>query len=137
MSYCNDEWISDYNYDAIANYRALNPDIVDDRIKQQVLVISGTIFPNSSVSINKAFPIEALADLPNFGSYKIQLVSSNTTTLAEINFAPLEIDHSDQKHFLVSIPISNSQLSDLTLIRIIDSSNTVVAERNFIDLQSQ
>ena len=130
MTYCNDEWVSDYNYDAVAKYRSPSADFIDNRVQQLVLMVSGSISPSGQATLNPSFSFEALADLPNFGAYTVQLISSSNDLLATMNFDSMEIDHSDERHFLVNVPVTQALLSDLKTVQVLDSNGNIIAERS-------
>lgn len=130
MSYCGVDWSSDYNYDAIANYRSTGANFSNDRVKQLVLMVNGSIISNGQAILNPSFSLEALSDSLNIGDYTVQLLSATNVLLAETKFDTEEIDHSDERHFFVNVPITSDILSSLTSIRILDSNGNIIAERN-------
>lgn len=69
MSYCSNEWISDYNYNAILNYRAANPMVTSARIVAPAqsaarnLLVWGRI-EGGRLVLEPAFEVDAPPSLP-------------------------------------------------------------------------
>jgi hypothetical protein len=72
MSYCSNEWISDYNYKAILNYRTANPMVTSARFvapapsAQRNLLVWGRI-EGGTLVLEPAFEVDAPPSLPTRG----------------------------------------------------------------------
>ena len=130
MTYCPDEWISDYNYEQVAMYRAANPDLSQNTGEQLILAVSGTIDSNDVVSLRPAYTLSAFSDLSS-GPYKLQLLSSTSNILQEIQFTTVEIADFGEElaAFFVNVPVTEQILNNLSTIHVIDLNNNILAIR--------
>lgn len=94
MSYCNNQWVSDYTYTGMYNYMMALQDAPAD--PQQVvagdwLVLHGSIVPdNNSAAIQNLSRVDSNANAPALiaGDYLIRLLDSNNATLTDYAFTP-------------------------------------------------
>ena len=110
MGYCNDEWISDYTYRAVMQYRSSGADVasaVGEAI-QPSLIVWGRI-ENGQPVLEPAFQATTRPSLPkSAGPYRIEARSSDGARVFSLDFAPLEIadDPNGGKHFAFAVPLT-------------------------------
>ena len=118
MSYCYD-WISDYTYQAIIDFRSGIPAAAEQRAAPaQTLLVSGTV-TGSAVTLSPSYLIETPPVVPDgVGPYAIEGFDVNGRSLFRYAFSPKEIDHNpDESHFTFAIPVSNATRDALVSIR--------------------
>lgn len=79
MSYCDPQWISDYNYEAIQRYLEQNPPSatsVLSQLSQTVLLIGGKI-RGSLVTLEPILRLQAAPSSPEAGPYRLRLQTSS------------------------------------------------------------
>jgi hypothetical protein len=107
MSYCNNQWISDYTYEAIYNYMIAHPSLAasDNVLTPQVgdfLAVSGAILPGSDkAGFGLVKRMDAVNDMPTItpGDYSLLLLGAGDTLLAEHAFTPEAQPETDQLNF--------------------------------------
>ena len=123
MSYCDPSWISDYNYNAILNFRASNPmpppAFVGAASSARGLLVWGRIEQGRLV-LEPGFEVDAPARLPErSGPHRIEGLGPSGEVLFSLSFSGDRIadaaDPNDQS-FAFVVPVS--QLRGLALNRI-------------------
>ncbi|MEO7521821.1 MAG: Ig-like domain-containing protein [Gemmatimonas sp.] len=136
MSYCYD-WISDYTYQGIVNFRSAIPasPSVGASPRQTVLVF-GTISPStispstispSTVSLQPAFFVETVPVLPDgTGPYTLEGLDAKGEVLFRHAFSAKDVDHgSGEQQFTFAIPVSDVMREALVGLRINSRGRTV------------
>ncbi len=108
MGYCDDEWISDYTYNAVMTYRSTESSIAGmAEVIQPGLLVWGRIEGGRAV-LEPAFRITARPSLPRRpGPYHIEGRGPDGGRLFALDFAPLEVadDPNGAKHFAFVVPL--------------------------------
>jgi hypothetical protein len=106
MSYCGNQWISDYTYEGMYSFMITHPPLVErmasagfamPRIAGDYLSVYGTIFPSSTTAIlDRVRHLTDVANIPAItpGDYSIRLVGTGGT-LADYAFTPEVVPGSD------------------------------------------
>ena len=104
MSYCDNNWVSDYNYLRVKNYRASLA--AASSMSEQIALISGTI-DGASVSLEPVMTAVAIpdADSPG-GRYAVEAVASDGRVLFRRRFNATEVADGkpNQRIFVVAVP---------------------------------
>jgi hypothetical protein len=126
MSYCYD-WISDYTYHGMIDFRAGVPAAAAEAPTQAVL-ISGNI-TSDAVHLSPSFIIETPPVVPtNSGPYLLEGLDASGNTLFQYRFTANAIDHAaDVTHFTFAIPLSDATRDALVTIRASGPSRTTAA----------
>jgi len=83
MSYCNPDWISDYNYEALYAWESASPSIAMDNSQTgESLLVTGTLLPDGSVDLLPTFKLEIPASPPTSGPYSLELFDAAGEILA-------------------------------------------------------
>lgn len=104
MSYCANQWLSDYTYEAIYNHMRNNPSLTAATAPQggEFLAVTGIINPtNNSAAFGSVQRLESVVNRPPLtaGDYAIRLLDAQGSTLAEYAFTPSEPDDGDHMSF--------------------------------------
>ena len=122
MSYCRPQWISDYNYTIVMNYRVSFPDIVSaaSRMTEPVLMVWGHMRGGQMV-LEPAFEFMGHAALPEGrGAYTLEALDANGGTLYASAFEGHEVadEPGGGRGFVFAIPVSRFDVSQLAELRI-------------------
>ncbi len=99
MSYCSNQWISDYTYTGMFNYMTAHPsqvaaDQMNDPQVGDFLLVAGSIDPaNAAADFSMVRRLNNVVNVPALvpGAYKIRLLNAANGTLAEYAFTPSPI----------------------------------------------
>lgn len=101
MSYCNNQWLSDYTYTGMYNNMIANPSLVAVSAQSMgtagdFLVLSGVINPEANTA-GFAFVrrLDNVINVPPLtpGAYSLRLVDGQNAPLADYPFTPEEVEH--------------------------------------------
>ncbi len=85
MSYCSNNWISDYNYNAIFTYRQANPFVASAAARPGLLVWGRIV--NGSVVLEPAYEVVAPPSLPTrTGRQRLELTGDAGESLVSLSF---------------------------------------------------
>lgn len=85
MSYCSNNWISDYNYNAIFTYRQANPFVVSAAARPGLLVWGRIV--NGAVVLEPAYDVVAPPSLPTrTGRHRLELTGDAGESLVSLSF---------------------------------------------------
>jgi hypothetical protein len=109
MGYCNSEWISDYNYNAVMSYRSTESAFVSGMREaiQPGLLVWGRIVGGRAV-LEPAFRVTARPSLPRRpGPYRLEARAADGERIFSLDFAPREVadDPRGAKHFTFVVPL--------------------------------
>jgi hypothetical protein len=112
MGYCNNTWISDYNYKKVMEYMAANPFSTAAMFAQNAprpgVLVWGRIVAGNLI-LEPAFDVVAPASLPTApGANRLQLFGPLNEPLIELTFdgdRPADIVDATQQHFAFVIPL--------------------------------
>jgi CARDB len=108
MGYCSNEWISDYTYVGVMNWRAAESfSRPGSAVVQSGMLVWGRIEDGRAV-LEPAVRVTARPTLPSRpGPYRLEGRSENGAKLFDLEFAPLETaDHpAAAKHFAFVVPM--------------------------------
>lgn len=122
MGYCDNEWISDYTYLGVLQYRAAEPGVAGamGAAVQPTLVVWGRVEEGRLV-LEPAFQAVTRPALPTRGgAYRVEGLAADGSRLFGLSFAPVPVadDRRDAAHFVFAVPLSPERagrLASLTL----------------------
>lgn len=122
MGYCDNEWISNYTYTAVMNYRSAQPDVAASfaEAMQPCLLVSGRIVDGQPV-LEPAFQIVTRPAVPTrAGPYEVEGRAADGSRLFGISFTPLEVadDPLGGEHFAFAVPLQPDRAARLDAIRL-------------------
>jgi hypothetical protein len=122
MGYCSNEWISDYTYTGVLNYRATETDVAAGfaQAMQPCLLVWGRIV-NGEPVLEPAFQIVTRPSLPRrAGAYRIAATAADGSRLFELGFTPVPVadDPRADAHFAFAIPLPPERAARLDRVRL-------------------
>jgi hypothetical protein len=134
MGYCDNNWISDYNWSAVLQYRGTAPSYAPRTMASvatvspaaDALLVWGRIV-DGRISLEPAFRVRSPAANAVTGTHRVELLDQNGAALQTVSFTAERVDHitdRDERHFAVVVPWSASLESRLTTIRVRDARST-------------
>lgn len=130
MSYCQTTWISDYNYEAILEFRRrLNSAPDFQRAEQDVLLVWGRM-NDDKIVLEPAFRVTAPSKLPSVnGPYMLSGYDKNGNQLFSFSFTGNRIADSrnNARSFVFAIPVERAQIKKLEKLRL-SGRGTVAAQ---------
>jgi hypothetical protein len=138
MSYCNNQWVSDYTYLGMLNFMnskvALNANAnaysptsnANIRVDGDFLTVQGTIYPDSDLaSINRLRRVSSVANIPAIvpGGYAIELLNTSNGVLASYGFTP---QSNEDAGGLMSINQIVDFVAGARAVRIVRTSDNTV-----------
>ena len=132
MSYCGPRWISDYNYEAIIDFRGTSGAVAAaaGAAREPTLVLWGYVGPDTTV-LAPAFEIDTRPVLPTeSGPYTLEGLDANGRTLFSLSFAGTETGEEDgTRHFTFALPTGSFADGDLHEIRLREAGRTLATQR--------
>jgi CARDB len=122
MGYCNNDWISDYTYNGVLDYRAEEsslPSALGEAI-QPGLLVWGRI-TNGRAVLEPAFRVTARPRLPQRpGPYRVEGRGARGERIFGLDFAPLEVadDPAGARHFAFVVPLRPEQAVRLASLHL-------------------
>lgn len=108
MSYCGDEWISDYTFKGMLAHREATelPDM-GSAAREAMLVVSGQII-SGELTLNPVYTLSTRAELPQSGPHRLELRDASGRSLYSASFAGQRVSHvgdGTDEHFAFAIPV--------------------------------
>lgn len=117
MGYCSVQWVSDYTWTGVLNYRSVNGAVVPAWLQageratgtphDSVLVVWGTVH-GETAQLQPAVRVVAAPEWPAVGTgeYALDLLGSRNQLLRTIRFDGQQLDHSaDVRTFAFALPV--------------------------------
>ena len=122
MGYCSDEWISDYTYRGVLQYRGAEPGIGSGlgEAVQPTLVVWGRI-ENGRPVLEPAFQATTRPSLPTrAGSYRLEGRAKDGSAVFGFSFAPIEVadDRQGARHFAFAVPLPPERAARVASLRL-------------------
>jgi hypothetical protein len=122
MGYCNNEWISDYTYEGVLNFRGAQPDVAASfsQAMQPCLLVWGRIVDGQPV-LEPAFQIITRPHLPaRSGVYSVEGNAADGSRLFRVSFTPEEVadDPRGNRHFAFAVPLQPASAARLDAMRL-------------------
>ena len=133
MGYCTPEWISDYTYVGVLNYRSANPDVISafSQAMQPCLLVWGRI-ENGQPVLEPAFEIVTRPSLPaRGGDYALEGNAADGSRMFSLSFAPGDIadDPRQGKIFAFAVPLTADRASRLATLRLAGRGREAITRR--------
>jgi hypothetical protein len=130
MGYCNNPWISDYNFVAAMDWRQANPvpgvtsasvGLVQATAPRPSLLVWGRV-ERGQLVLEPAFSLVARPTTPTeSGPYRVEGIARNGRTIFSYSFAgerPADADDATARHFAFAIPLDDATQGELASIRL-------------------
>lgn len=129
MGYCNNEWISDYNWSKVMTYRQSSGFVSNSDAGDGLLVWGRVV--NGRVVLEPAFRVNApYTPTASQPTHFVDALDATGNILFELPIAADKIDHvtdRDERQFAVVLPWSVSLEQSLSQVRVRDVRSPVVA----------
>ena len=133
MSYCAQQWLSDYTYEAMYQYMIAHPSapLTPDRLAARpwlsgdwVSLIGTIVSGTNSATINQATRLSAIDALPPLeaGGYTIRLLNGSNTLLANYAFTPESVDGAPDLLSFNQVVTLTSGTAKVQIIRSADNA---------------
>ncbi|MBA3258819.1 MAG: hypothetical protein H0T68_05050 [Gemmatimonadales bacterium] len=122
MGYCDEEWISDYTYRGVMQYRSAQSSVASAFAGaiQPSLVVWGRI-ENGRPVLEPAFQTTTRPSLPkSAGPYTLEARSGDGSRVFQLSFSPLEVadDATGGKQFAFAVPLTPERRERIELLRL-------------------
>jgi len=119
MSYCASQWISDYTYRGVLDYRETDPTVQTASATNGILVWGRIV--NGTLLLEPAFEVVAPPSLPaRSGPYAVDGLASDGSAVFSLSFTPDEVaDAPGQQQFAFVVPLSRARASRLATFRLV------------------
>jgi peptidase M66-like protein len=122
MGYCNNEWISDYTYTGVLDFRATHADVAAGfaEAMQPCLLVWGRIVDGEPV-LEPAFEIVTRPSLPErLGPYRVEGRAADGSSVFGISFSPDRVadDPAGGAQFAFAVPLQPDRASRLASLHL-------------------
>ena len=133
MGYCTNEWISDYTYMGVLNYRGTHADVESAfaQAMQPCLLVWGRIVDGQPV-LEPAFQIVTRPSLPAApGAYRVEGRAADGSTVFSVSFTPDPVadDPSGGAQFAFAVPLQPDRAERLDAIHLAVPGRAVISRR--------
>jgi len=130
MSYCNPDWISDYNYLAVMSFRGTAPAVAQaaEPVAREGLMVWGRIL-NGNVILEPSFAVTAPVQLPSRpGPNRVEGFDVAGRRVFSVSFEGAlvaDLPRGDERHFAFVVPLSAAERGTLATVQLIGDGLTV------------
>jgi major membrane immunogen (membrane-anchored lipoprotein) len=132
MSYCDNTWVSDYNYNAILEFRAAEPTIPANPApnpEAMVLLATGRINAQEQATLNPVVVLDTTPTPTLPGPYTLEVRDDQGKIIASQPFAPADLGHGiEQRHFALTVVVPKAV--KLGGVRVLGLSDQALAVRS-------
>jgi hypothetical protein len=126
MGYCRPQWVSPYTYSADLQARLASGPVAlsAPTNRQQVLVVRGNIV-NNQLALLPAVALDGVANDGARGDYLVELLDEGGRALVSRRAEATNVDHSDAKTLIASIPLDERLAGLVTSVRVSGDAGAV------------
>jgi len=120
MSYCGPEWVSDYTYEAVLNYRGSSPAASVSGSVQSALMVWGSI-ENGKLTLEPAFMTDTRPSLPaSSGRYRVEGLDASGSQVFSLSFDPQVVGDAagDVRQFGFAVPMTQQNAARIVTLRL-------------------
>lgn len=133
MGYCNNEWISDYTYTAVMDYRGAHADVESAfaQAMQPCLLVWGRIVDGQPV-LEPAFQVVTRPSLPAApGPYSIEGRAADGSPVFRVSFAPDPVadDPAAGAQFAFAVPLQPDRAERLAAMHLVERGRRIATVR--------
>jgi hypothetical protein len=135
MAYCSNQWISDYTYRGVLDYRAASPAVASDfgQAMQPCLLVWGRIVDGQPV-LEPAFEIVARPSLPAHGGpYTVEGRDDAGSRVFGLSFTPERVadDPHGGQHFSFAVPLPSQRAARIAVLRMAGGGREATTRRSY------
>jgi hypothetical protein len=133
MGYCNNEWISDYTYVGVMDYRGTHADVESAfaQAMQPCLLVWGRIVDGQPV-LEPAFQVITRPSLPAAsGPYSVEGRAADGSTIFRVSFAPDQVadDPAAGAQFAFAVPLQPDRAERLVAMHLVERGRRIASVR--------
>jgi hypothetical protein len=133
MGYCNNEWISDYTYLGVLNYRGTHADVESAfaQAMQPCLLVWGRIVDGQPV-LEPAFQVVTRPSLPAApGPYTVEGRAADGSSVFRVSFAPDQVadDPAAGAQFAFAVPLQPDRAERLVAMHLVERGRRIASVR--------
>jgi hypothetical protein len=133
MGYCNNEWISDYTYTAVMDYRGAHADVEGAfaQAMQPCLLVWGRIVDGQPV-LEPAFQVVTRPSLPSApGPYSVEGRAADGSSVFHVSFAPDQVadDPAAGAQFAFAVPLQPDRAERLAAMHLVERGRRIATVR--------
>jgi hypothetical protein len=133
MGYCNNEWISDYTYLGVLNYRGTHADVerAFAQAMQPCLLVWGRIVDGQPV-LEPAFQVVTRPSLPAApGPYTVEGRAADGSSVFQVSFAPDQVadDPAAGAQFAFAVPLQPDRAERLVAMHLVERGRRIASVR--------
>lgn len=130
MGYCGNQWISDYNWAAVMQYRSASGSMSSPEAPGEGLLVWGRVV-DGQVQLEPSFRVKAPASVSaTSASHRLELLDADGTALLDTSMEAQRVDHAtatDERQFATVVPWSTTLEARLASIRVRDARSPLSA----------
>ena len=127
MSYCSPEWVSDYTYEGILNFRGTSPAASVSAAVQPTLMVWGRM-DGTKLVLEPSFMTETRPVLPaKNGRYRVEGLDASGTAVFSLSFDPerISMENADVRQFGFAVPMSAATAAKIVTMRLVGNGAEV------------
>ena len=133
MGYCNNEWISDYTYIGVLDYRGTHADVESAfaQAMQPCLLVWGRIVDGQPV-LEPAFQVVTRPSLPAApGPYSVEGRAADGSSIFRVSFAPDQVadDPAAGAQFAFAVPLQPDRAERLAAMHLAERGRRIASVR--------
>ena len=137
MTYCNPQWISDYNFELILDFldAPVNNRVVDAS-PQPCLLVWGRI-DDGEITLEPAAVVRARPQMPTrAGDYRVEIVRDTGHVLADFRFDPPPVGcaQGEPSSFVWYVPLDDTLAGDVAAVAVSGRGHSAVQEARTPDV---
>ena len=131
MGYCTNEWISDYTYTSVLDYRGTHADVQSAfaQAMQPCLLVWGRIVDGQPV-LEPAFQVVTRPSLPAVpGPYSVEGRAADGSSVFQVSFAPDRVadDPAGGAQFAFAVPLQPDQAERLVAMHLVERGRRIAS----------
>ena len=145
MAYCSPDWVSDYTYKGILNYRGVTggfltvgsevtPQPKPSTVAQECLLVRGIVHGDGRVELLPSFRTKAMpSGIPSAGEYSLECQDQQGVPIYSAFLELLEVGCSPQwheHHFAMALPLSSTVLDSIASLNILKAGQVKAGLRS-------
>jgi hypothetical protein len=135
MGYCGNQWISDYTYRGVLDYRAASPMVASafSQAMQPCLLVWGRIVDGQPV-LEPAFEVVTRPSLPaHDGPYTVEGSDDAGSRVFSLSFTPEQVadDPRGDQHFSFAVPLRSERAIQVAALRMAGGGRETTTRRSY------
>ena len=133
MGYCNNEWVSDYTYTSVLDYRGTHADVENAfaQAMQPCLLVWGRFVDGQPV-LEPAFQVVTRPSLPAApGPYSVEGRAADGSSVFRVSFAPDQVadDPAAGAQFAFAVPLQADRAERLVTMHLVERGRRIASVR--------